>query len=272
MSVTERQHRDRVRDRFTNTAESFAQFVLTERADETSGLASMLVADLPNYQRASALDIGCGPGTFSLPLAAEIGHVVGADITPAMLFMARQSADAASVKNVRFICADGYELPFADASFGIAICCYTLHHLMEPQRVIREMSRVMRPGGRVGIVDLVIGEGADGELENRIESLRDPSHVSTLTATRIQTFLADAGLVLGETAQHKRERQFEGWMRMAGQKPGSSAYAEARRLMESSIGNQGTAFGAHIKPETGELLFSQITSALVAEKSGGSSS
>jgi ubiquinone/menaquinone biosynthesis C-methylase UbiE len=99
-----------------------------------------------------ALDAGCGTGFLSLELAAR-GHLVtGVDFAPAMLEAARRKAAAQGVA-VRFEEADAENLPFAPGSFDLAISRHVLWTLPHPEAAIDEWIRVLRPGGRLAIVD-----------------------------------------------------------------------------------------------------------------------
>ena len=99
-----------------------------------------------------ALDAGCGTGFLSLELAA-LGHrVTGVDFAPSMLEIARRKASERGLA-VHFEQADAENLPFAGASFDLAISRHVLWTLPHPEAAIDEWKRVLRPGGRLAIVD-----------------------------------------------------------------------------------------------------------------------
>jgi len=101
------------------------------------------------------LDAGCGPGTITLGLAAAVvpGKVVGIDVQPSQVEQARALADQRGVTNVRFEATNVYELPFPDGSFDAAFANTVLMHLREPVRALKELRRVLRPGGIAGVRD-----------------------------------------------------------------------------------------------------------------------
>jgi len=99
-----------------------------------------------------ALDIGCGTGFLALELAARGHRVTGVDFAPAMLVEARRKATAAGA-TIRFEEADAEQLPFPSASFDFAICRHLVWTLPHPEGAIDEWIRVLRPGGRLVIVD-----------------------------------------------------------------------------------------------------------------------
>jgi ubiquinone/menaquinone biosynthesis C-methylase UbiE len=99
-----------------------------------------------------ALDVGCGTGFFAL-LLAELGHrVVGVDAVEEMLDRARAKARAAGLA-VDLQRADAHALPFAHASFDLVIERHVLWTLADPSGALREWARVLRPGGRLVLVE-----------------------------------------------------------------------------------------------------------------------
>lgn len=105
----------------------------------------------------SVLEVGCGNGLF-LPLLAQVvgpqGRVIGLDHAPAFVAEARERVAAAGLgTSVRVEEGDAYRLPFPDATFDAAHCERVLLHLDDPTAALREMRRVVRPGGRVVVAE-----------------------------------------------------------------------------------------------------------------------
>ncbi|MGN6360720.1 MAG: methyltransferase domain-containing protein [Thermomicrobiales bacterium] len=101
----------------------------------------------------TVLEVGCGSGVFLPLLAREVGpqgRVVGLDHAPAFVAEARARVAAAGLAGVVTVEAgDAYHLPFPDAAFDAAHCERVLMHLDDPGAALREMARVVRPGGVV---------------------------------------------------------------------------------------------------------------------------
>jgi len=95
------------------------------------------------------LDLGCGPGWPSVPLAAHVADIVAVDASPLALSLLRRSAQGRRVGNVRPVRARANALPFAEATFDMVVMADLMDVVPEPEAVAREALRVLRPGGRL---------------------------------------------------------------------------------------------------------------------------
>jgi ubiquinone/menaquinone biosynthesis C-methylase UbiE len=239
VGANNREQQDLVRDRFTLTAEVFGNYAVAQRAREAELLAKML--GLRGDER--GVDLACGPGTLALRFAPHVRWICGLDLTPAILKRARASAAAEGLGNLDFAIGDAQALPFADDSLDVAITSYSLHHMSDAARVIGEMARVVRRGGRVGVIDIRTMEDAPAaELNNRIERMRDPSHTRTLMRSEFDRIFAAHGLRVMSNHIEEHPRPFDHWMHVAGWKPSDNEYIETRRLLESTIENDAAGF------------------------------
>jgi ubiquinone/menaquinone biosynthesis C-methylase UbiE len=113
----------------------------------------------------SVLDVGCGTGTLAIIAKHGVGTgaVHGVDASPEMITRARHKAQRARV-DVGFHVASADALPFPDDHFDIALSTVMLHHLPRAVRVaaVREMRRVLKPSGRVLLVDFAGARGGKG--------------------------------------------------------------------------------------------------------------
>lgn len=119
-------------------------------------MKSRLTADVALKPGERALDLGCGTGTLTLMLKASEpeAHVVGFDGDPAILERARGKAARIGAE-ITFQEGMAYELPYADGSFDVVVTSLMLHHLSQERKVraLREVSRVLRPSGRLHVAD-----------------------------------------------------------------------------------------------------------------------
>ncbi len=268
-STPESRQLDLIRERFTETAKSFGDYVLAGRGSEAEKLAALATAGAENASQWRALDLACGPGTFARALATRVRFVVGLDLTPALLLRARQAlgeAGASAISVTAFACGDGNRMPFADGTFDLAVCGYSIHHMLHPARVIAELARIVRPGGRVAIVDMVARDGFDRELHTRIERARDASHTQSLFAGEFQTLLQDAGMRALASELEEKTRNFDVWMNAMKVPPGTAAYAETRALLESTLSNDAAGMRPRVTAED-QLEYSLPSLYVVAEKS-----
>lgn len=122
-------------------------------ARRTGQVATFLAPHLRAGMR--LLDCGCGPGSITVDLAQAVapGKVVGIDLRDDALKQGRALARERRIANVTFQTASVYQLPYCDGSFDAAFACAVLQHLATPLAPLKEIRRVLKPGGVLGIVD-----------------------------------------------------------------------------------------------------------------------
>ena len=183
------------------------------------------------------LDAGCGPGSITAGLARRVapGEVVGVDAEPSVLAVARERG--AGLSNLRFEEASVYELPHEDASFDAAYAHQLLQHLADPPAALRELARVVRPGGLVAVRDsdyqTMISwprSGAIEEWRNLYTALARENGADANAGRRIPSWLARAGLADAEvstTVALLRERdEVRNWGYSWAERVTASAFAE----------------------------------------------
>lgn len=119
------------------------------------------------------LDLGCGPGDGATRIAQRGGVAIGLDYSQGMLDTARRVPELAG----RLLRGDAGRLPFADQSFDKIVCTNSFHHYPEHLAALREMRRVLKPGGQLGLVDPrkdhLFGWAAIDLVENAVFGLEE---------------------------------------------------------------------------------------------------
>lgn len=101
------------------------------------------------------LDVGCGPGTITVGFARAVapGEVTGIDLSEEVLAQAREHAASEAVDNLTFEFGDVYQLEYEDGVFDVVYANQLLQHLTDQPRALREMRRVLKPGGLLTVRD-----------------------------------------------------------------------------------------------------------------------
>jgi ubiquinone/menaquinone biosynthesis C-methylase UbiE len=144
-----KKRKDRVRAYFDELAGRFGRHYVPGRSWQS--LAEMFLKLLPPM---TIVDIGAGEGTLSLMLAQRAVKVIAVDNSEQMVAYGRETVAKAGVKNLEYRLGDLEELPLEDRSVDLALFSQSLHHALHPERALREAQRVLRPGGRLMILDL----------------------------------------------------------------------------------------------------------------------
>lgn len=161
------------------------------------------------------LDIATGTGFTAFKLAPKVAHVVATDLTPEMVAKAAELATEKAIKNVAFSVAAAESLPFADVSLDLVTCRIAPHHFRDVRAFLSEVHRVLRIDGLFCMVDSVTPESEKLiAWQNRVERMRDNSHVYGRPPSEWDAMIANTGFSLEKTV-HVRNAQmsFLWWVR-----------------------------------------------------------
>jgi arsenite methyltransferase len=153
------------------------------------------VADL--HEGETVLDLGSGAGAdvfLSARRVGPTGKAIGLDMTDEMLELARTHATEAGVDNVEFVKGYIEEIPLADESVDVVISNCVINLSADKGTVLREVARVLRPGGRFAVSDVIADEDMDAATRADMQQWTG-CVAGALTRGQFEAVLADAGLV-----------------------------------------------------------------------------
>lgn len=202
-------HHDQVADAFGSTAAAY----LTSPTHASGADLQTLAAEIASTPGAAVLDLGCGAGHASFALAPHARAVLAYDIAPQMLATVAAAARERGLGNIRTEQGAAERLPFADASFDWVASRLSAHHWHDVPRALAEVRRVLKPGGRVLLIDVA---GADHPLLDThlqaVEVLRDGSHIRNYRADEWLALFAGAGFEARIRERWRLSIEFAPWL------------------------------------------------------------
>ncbi len=166
-----------------------------------------------------ALDVATGTGNTALALAPFVSSVVGLDMATKMLEQGRKRALEEGITNASFLEGSAEDVPFPDASFTLVTSRHAPHHFRDAPAFLREVARVLKPGGRFVMADQITLESSNKAWVDEYQRTRDPSHFTQRTIEEWQELARDAGL---EWITHRivpYRLEFEWWTAQSGCTP-----------------------------------------------------
>lgn len=252
-------HRDLILDQFTRQATPFS----TAKTIASEEALRLLVDACGAGPDDTVLDVACGGGLVVCAFAPIVRRAEGIDITPAMLDRARALAAEKGLTNTHWRQGDVLPLPYPDASFTIVTSRFTFHHFQDPLGVLREMKRVCAPGGRIAVVDTDASADPVKAAEfNRMEVLRDPSHVRAMPAAELIGFFQAAGLPAPRRTSYELRDELENLLRRSFPNPGDDD--KIRALFRASLTDD--RLGIPIRREGDTIHYAYPVAVLIADR------
>jgi ubiquinone/menaquinone biosynthesis C-methylase UbiE len=158
-----------------------------------------LISLLEVKENISFLDVGCGTG-WALGqiavLARGKSRFYGVDLSPEMIAKARENFKG--LDSFHFVIASAEEMPLESDFFDVIICTNSFHHYFNPAKALREIRRLLRPGGKVYILDPTADQWLIRQADKLIRIL-EPAHVKMYSSREFQELFGGAGLTYSET-------------------------------------------------------------------------
>ncbi len=209
------------------------------------------------------LDVACGPGSCTLAFAARCAEAVGLDVSTALVQRARAEAARRGVANAAFTVGEVERMPFADAAFDAAVCRFSFHHCVHPERVFAEMARAIGRRGWMVIGDVTAAEDSSkAALHNELERLCDPTHARTLAASEFERMFATHGFRVAMKIARKARTTAEDWMRFGGA-PAENV-ARLRAMLEDAV--DGDRPGLSLIRDAGTIRLIHTSMSFVLER------
>jgi ubiquinone/menaquinone biosynthesis C-methylase UbiE len=175
------------------------------------------------------LDVATGGGHTAFALAPHASEVVALDLTLPMLEVAQKEALARGLKNISYLAGDAQALPLADESFDVVACRQAPHHFPNVALAVSEWARVLKPGGKLLLIDSTSPEDDEAEsVLHEIESLRDPSHVRNHRISAWKSLLENAGFTVSSASEQGIFLDIPSWTQRMRTPPASVAIIEQR--------------------------------------------
>jgi GrpB-like predicted nucleotidyltransferase (UPF0157 family)/8-oxo-dGTP pyrophosphatase MutT (NUDIX family)/precorrin-6B methylase 2 len=248
------EHQRLIVDQFTKQAVPFSQ--MPDQSPE------LILAAARLGPTDTVLDVACGPGVLACAFAQVARHATGIDLTPAMIDRAKALQQAHGLANLTWQIGHVLPLPFPDASFSLVFTRYSFHHFLDPKAVLAEMVRVCSPGGRVAVVDVFTSSPAQAEAFNRMEKLRDPSHLWALSLEELSGLFHEAGLQSVRGQFYKHGFGLEAVLKGSFPNPGDAE--RIRQMFEDDLCLERLGLGVHRRD--GNIHFAYPIVILVGHK------
>ncbi|HEY7413981.1 MAG TPA: methyltransferase domain-containing protein [Ktedonobacteraceae bacterium] len=250
-------HNEAIRQEFQKQAASFSDARYTYQLD-------WMIKELDPQPDDAVLDVAAGTGHIARPLAAQARYVVALDLTPEMLRLGKAEADASGMHNILFELGDAAHIPYLDASFNLVTSRFAVHHFEDPKLQLAEMVRVCRPGGRIGIIDIVVAsEPAIAREHNRLERLRDQTHTEAFSLEGLVNLLGKLGAPATRHSTLDAELSVNSWL-TSSQTPTERA-EQVRAALQDEI-NGGPVTGMCPFLRDGKLCFIHTWAVVVGVK------
>lgn len=242
---------DKIRESFTLQAKNFESGAMN--FSKKDYLAHTVTA-LHLRGNENVLDAASGTCANGRSIAPFAAHVTCLDATKAMLDVGKEAAKKEGLSNMDFKLGIVEDMPFEDETFDVVISRLAFHHFAEMEKPFSEMTRVLKKGGTLAVIDMEAASEELREKEDALEILRDPSHVKNRSLAEFLALYEKYGFTLKTEEHNPIEVSLSAWLNLTKTKE------ESRRAIKKALenelqGGQKTGFAPFEKE--GNLYFTQ---------------
>lgn len=210
------------------------------------------------------LEVAAGTCICGRSFAPLVRAVVCLDATSPMLEVGKKEAERLRLQNMLFVKGYAQELPFLDQSFSIVFSRLAFHHFTDVDAAFSEMVRVLKPGGKLVMIDMEAADESLRDTEDHIERLRDPSHVRNLSRAEMQSLFAAHHLSIQKCETTPMKQNLTSWLSLT-KTPQKTRQEITARMQAEINGLDQTGFSPYMTDEG--ICFDQRWLLFVGKKS-----
>ncbi len=206
-------HEQSISKSFSSNAERY----LTSPVHSAGADLDFLARSVAALDQPKVLDLGCGAGHASFATAPFAREVVAFDLTAGMLEITAAAAKERGFSNISTTQGSVEELPFNSQEFDFVVTRYSAHHWKDIPQALKEVKRVLKPGGQVCVIDTTGAPSPllDTHLQS-VELARDPSHVRSYTDAEWLSFFQAASFEARIEQKWRLALEFTSWVSRIG--------------------------------------------------------
>lgn len=160
------------------------------------------------------LEVAAGTCILGRAFSKYVAQVTCLDVTTAMLEIGKKESEKENINNIIFVKGFAEKLPFLDNSYDIVISRLAFHHFSNPIPIFAEMKRVLKDNGKLILIDMIPRDISLRDEIDRIETIRDNSHVRELSLEEMTKLYNDNNLKLEIQESNEIPVDLESWMEL----------------------------------------------------------